>query len=609
MHERNKNLFKKAFELAYFIHPDKELALEIARDALSKLEATSQAQFKRFYYKPTGRSGKDGTHRSKVMLQDPQLLQRLVYIESELVEIQQEQKGADLEQEDMAIRFIKHLIKLTLRRNSFYVTLGVSRLLHNYSTSETMDVFSLVVQDPERVRDDFYYRSRKKRLMKEFRERFGEMLKVVRGNRGEQRFEETSDQEQAGRLVKACLEHFTPWATQCVVKQPLDLYGNSVKGLSFDGKDPDEEHSIEINRIHAVIHPPCFDNVIASLGFDEPSRRLSLPYFYLADSENRSGRGGERRAPELSDQDYQRISDHMDKNRKRRKAGPKAVLSLRVDGREVARLGQGETSATFQIDDGAEFLEVYTWDGAFLAGSLLSGMDPMEPAHVMQVSLDVPENRLYLEFRLAGSDEEWDEQVFDVTASLEPHTHSVGAKLKNWGASIFRAFGGGLRPVMLVPVAGALALMLFLWQGDGPVVPPETGSGDFQSEQSVSDSSGPSTVTRGYEAQWSGLPLESIKKVQVLPLEETTYPSGLARALSDTLARHGFVIPEDLADCDAVLKDLSETESRSGEKVLALVNVSGDILWQVRLEQDQLTGDMTDLAPQILDDLLERINP
>ena len=41
------------------------------------------------------------------------------------------------------------MVRITARRNSFYVTLGLSRLLYNYSTAETMELYNLIIQDPD----------------------------------------------------------------------------------------------------------------------------------------------------------------------------------------------------------------------------------------------------------------------------------------------------------------------------------------------------------------------------------------------------------------------------------------------------------------------------
>ena len=152
MDSYSQQALTRAFNLAYFIHRDKQPALLIAMGALSKLEVAAAAQDKRLYYTPAGRVPGDAGHhrtRTRVAMSDLHLLQRLVYVESEPYEKKDEKAGsvARLDEEDMIIRFIKHLVRITTRRNSFYVALGLSRLLYQYTTNETAEIYDLIIQD------------------------------------------------------------------------------------------------------------------------------------------------------------------------------------------------------------------------------------------------------------------------------------------------------------------------------------------------------------------------------------------------------------------------------------------------------------------------------
>src|SRR4029077_2836006 len=144
-------------------------------------------------------------------------------------------------QTDLVVFFIKHLVRITTKRNSFYVTLGLSRLLYNYSTTETMNLYSLVIQDPDRVHDDYYYRSRKGLLLKELKERFGELVEVAKGPRGELRWKANEDTQRYAALVGECLAWFTPWETPCLVPERFDPRNETINQLNFAGRHPDEE--------------------------------------------------------------------------------------------------------------------------------------------------------------------------------------------------------------------------------------------------------------------------------------------------------------------------------------------------------------------------------
>jgi hypothetical protein len=348
-------VLQDALQLACFIHGDKATAAEIAANALSKLEVAAQAQDKRLYYTPSGRSS-SRVARTKVSLCEHHLLQRLLYIESEPFEKRKEEDGLSGE-EDMIIHFIKHLMKITLKRNSFYVTLGVSRLLHNYSTAETMEIYNLVVQDPERVRDDYYYRSRKARLMAEMKERFGELVRAVRMNRGEERFESDHLANLHKPLVRECLARFTPWTTRCILPEKFDPTKEIIKGLSFDSKDPDAEHVIEVNRFHSVIHPDCYLRLSDALQLDTPANRLDIPHFFLSENAQRPPRNG--KSANWGKDELDEIRKRLDEQRARRRSFSASLLRILVDGVEKATLDLRHTTrARFTAGRGAELLEV-----------------------------------------------------------------------------------------------------------------------------------------------------------------------------------------------------------------------------------------------------------
>jgi hypothetical protein len=311
-------MLRQAFRLAYFIHSDRELAVRIATAAMSKLNAAAAAQDKRSYYRTGGRSRSPGSNvispRTKVCLSELHLLQRLVYVESEPHERQEEQRqSAMIDEERLITRYIKYLINITLVRNSFHVALGVSRLLYNYTTAESMKLYDLIMQNPERAKDDAYWRESKARLRREIKDRFGQRLAVVRGTHGEKRFQTREDSARYLGVVKKCMQMFTPWDTPC----PLPGTGpapGEIEAFTFRGSDPDEEHQIEVARMHAVIHPDCYERLVAGLGLDSPARRLEIPkFFHNSDYAPEGGpRGDSDEASEPAEDELTRIRSEID---------------------------------------------------------------------------------------------------------------------------------------------------------------------------------------------------------------------------------------------------------------------------------------------------------
>src|SRR6266567_2727734 len=211
----NDGVLNRAFNLACFIVGDRETALRVVTGALTKLQVAVATQGKRLYYRPLGRGWSRKAHskhsRNSISFNETHLLQRLIYLESEPYEIALEQgkSSTSAAEEDLVIHFVKHLTKKTIKRNSFYVTLGLSRLLHSYTTAETMEIYNAVIQDPDRVKDDYYYRSRKGVLVQELKQRFGDLINICRGPRGEERFQPDDNQPRFVELVRECLGYFT----------------------------------------------------------------------------------------------------------------------------------------------------------------------------------------------------------------------------------------------------------------------------------------------------------------------------------------------------------------------------------------------------------------
>lgn len=350
-------LLNQAFQLAYFILGDRTTSIYVAMAALDKLKVASATQDRRLYYTPTGRSAYPAV-RTKVNLSEMHLLQRLIYIESELFERLLEGQENTLQSSDMIIRYIKHLVRITTKHNSFYVALGVCRLLYNYTTAETAELYNLVVQDPERIRDDYYYRSRKKRLMQDLKDRFGNLVKTQQGPRREERFQAQEDSQPFVRLVRDCLMRFTPWQSACVLPTALDPDRNVITPLLFAGGDPDEEHKVELNRIHTLMHPECLERLTEALGFDAPDKRLELPVFI--GSSCGADPPDERFNPvALSAGELNAIRRYLDKNAVHRKNFSAGWLTFLIDGNEARDVEFDLAGkAQFDVQEGAELIEI-----------------------------------------------------------------------------------------------------------------------------------------------------------------------------------------------------------------------------------------------------------
>ena len=397
-----EEVLNKAYRLAYFLHQDKSMAIRIVAAATLKLNVAMAAQSKRLYYIPVGRfshgeSRRTDGIRNKALFSDLHLLQRLVYGESEPYERQKElaaqagppgvrADGDPASEEDLLVYFIKHLVRITTKRNAFYVTLGVSRLLHSYSTLETMEIYNAVIGEPERVKDDYYYRSRKGVLMHEMYQRFGQLIRACRQRRGEERFETQQGTSEQRSLVRECLRLFTPWDTQCPVPHDFDPLKTVIARLTSKGGD--DENRVEVHRIHAVLHPDCFGRLAAAFGYSPPEERMELPRFFSNQADDESPPRHRRAPAELSAEELAEIN-HMlgEQAGRRRRSSPTGVIRVIVDGVERATLNPAEQSSiSFCAEEDAETIEVKTTDASgelLLATHLLTSVGK---AHTTQPS-------------------------------------------------------------------------------------------------------------------------------------------------------------------------------------------------------------------------------
>ena len=389
-------LLNKAFLLACFLHGDRKTAISIVARAMIKLEIAAASQGKRLYYKPIGRSwpqrSKSEGFRNKVSFNELHLLQRLIYIESEPYEILMERGNTSIApgEKDLVIHFIKHLVRITIKRNSFYATLGLSRLLYHYSTAETMEIYNAVIQDPDRVKDDYYYRSRKGVLMQEMKERFGDLLKICRGAHGEERFQTHESPGRFVETVEECLSAFTPWWTPCLVPG-TDPVMDGIPELSYQGHQ--EEDKIEVNRIHAVLHPLCLRRLIRALGFEAPDQSLAIPSFFFSNGSSNDGGSGDLRHPEELDEDeLLSLKRDLDEQSQRRKSASARLLHIVVDGVERGHLDLNRGARVdLHLERGAELIEVRACDEVgdefLLATHLITRGDEEEESQPQNASI------------------------------------------------------------------------------------------------------------------------------------------------------------------------------------------------------------------------------
>lgn len=360
--DQNQSL-EKGFELAYFIARDRTSAIDILTGALDKLSIQCRREKRRFYW----RYNHACQPIRRITHQELDAFQWLIMLESEPCERDQERRGRHSSR-DMVVRYIKHLVRITMSMSSFYVCVGMNRLLYSYSTSETQSAFELITQ---RFPGADQYRRAKKMLTSQMQDRFGERVETIKSRHGEIRFKTLEDQSRWHGLVHECLAMFSPWSTEGLCEHIRPNVDDMPSGGANAGADAQETI-----YCHMFIEPLCRQNLSAVLSFSSPEARLALPRFEMKEEAN--GNDGDdpqgRRVSKLSEEEKAVIARRLNASRARRRRMRPELVSVVVDGMELSRFDLADPGEVqIELKEGAKLIEIRGVDdgGEFLLGTHL----------------------------------------------------------------------------------------------------------------------------------------------------------------------------------------------------------------------------------------------
>ena len=398
--------FDLAFELGFFIHANKEVAFFIAEDALDELPLVmGKQQGSRKPSRLLSGFWKGGERarpiRQTIRLTERQMLQWLCYKQSEYWERQTE-RGSGVytpTEEDMIVRYLAHLLFLTLRRGSFYVSLAIGQLLHQFDRRETRLFYDILTQsDSARMKDTGYIGKQRLELLKKICQRFNGIISTTKTNGGEKHIVAQKVTEPVANLVHECLKKFTPSETVCIINPRFDV--TDIPGLYSSGSDSDEDR-IEMHRIHTVIDPDCFRRFVEGLceyaqnlpdyspdndcNFEATDQRLAVPRFTTYEN-GQSGRN-RFRAPSLAIEDYIRLRRTLEtRSRRRRSFSPKHI-SIYGDSSQVHSFNLATNKhCEFSIGPDTSVIEVRGSDeqGELLLATLLVDLNEIPTGSVFK---------------------------------------------------------------------------------------------------------------------------------------------------------------------------------------------------------------------------------
>src|SRR5579863_6610401 len=368
----SQDILDRGFQLANFIVRDRLLAIDVLTGALNKLNARCLKERKRSYWRDKYLK----RAVTKISRNEADTLQWLIYIECDRYERQQE-RCSRLSSEILIVRYIKYLIQIATGMSSFYVAVGVHRLVHDYGTSETQRVYEAVT---DRYLGADEYRRAKRFLMNKLILRFGDLLRTTTVGHGEIVFERSQEQAHWVHLVRQCLNMFVPWSTASYCTVPATFGQNSMalppllSGLAMLKSNVDR---VEMNRCHAFIHSECFGRLVRMLGLDPPESKLAVPEFFMTNSQD--SHSEESSSPafiNLSSGERSAIEESLTREADRRASCSVVDVTIFVDGIERAhRNSASESCIELGLEEGDRLIEIVT-DDAF--GRLVIGTHLIE---------------------------------------------------------------------------------------------------------------------------------------------------------------------------------------------------------------------------------------
>lgn len=347
------------------IHKNRIITKRIISDALDEFRRSAKKDERK-----DSISLKKRGHRNKVSPDQFSLFQRCLYGCSQeyekLEEMEHREGRLVLTQEEMLARLIEHIVLIGFY-NSFYMTVGVCQVLHNYSPEETIRIYGALVQYT-REKGPWDFSRRKSKIMDILDARFGDFLIKDERSKRDRRYKPIDHQQHYASIFKHWLNRLQPltplsvFPRACVVppetNSPLHV---DIPELLFEGDNPDGEHPFETLRMHALLHPPCFSNLVRVLGLDAPELRWNMPEFNL--TQNGGGNmpiESHDSSSEMTEEDLEDISRSVEDRALTRRKIHARELSIYADGEELPVTFDvyAQKSISIKVEEGTSKLEV-----------------------------------------------------------------------------------------------------------------------------------------------------------------------------------------------------------------------------------------------------------
>jgi hypothetical protein len=361
---------QRAFALAYYLHPDRDVAFYVVVEAYDWRTQLAACEVKRSTTQERRWAARDehepAPRSYKPTLPVGSLLQLAVYHASNRWERDQESPAPQLQPtyrptpEQVLIRYIKELVWQTMTRRAAYTAVALGCCLYTYRPGEMSRVM---------VQPDDHLRRVKRRVLAMIQDRFPGLVEQATV-----RLRPPTCAEER-RLVSEALGAFRPWTPHIPQPRPdASIWETYFTDTKFSDL-------AERCKSHALIDPQCaglarlideYTRRVNDVPFDAPDSKLSIPLLRASGS---LPPGSPFRPEPLSARERAHIAYALTRNRDRRRSFRAGSLVVYVDGHEKVRLGPSPSSwPAFAVPADASYIEVVGQDAE---GPLLLAVFPV----------------------------------------------------------------------------------------------------------------------------------------------------------------------------------------------------------------------------------------
>ena len=645
--EERAEWLELAYEMAWFIHRNKQVAYLIALEVVYRWEVmppqgqrllSKEQKFQRLIFEVSEYFEKaveainagDEVEINQQVLRLVVNLRHLEAPEQSIATIVRKYislltpLATNLEDRTMMTRYLKHLAMIALRHSLVKTTVSYAQLLYRFPTSETRSIYEHLETSLEQigevkkeqtggVKDLQFFAKARRELIEDLKTRFGSLLRIepCQAPNGATTYQiaassATPDQTD---FAKECLREFAPPDVRRSSSTP-DSLGN--KG----------------EFVYQVSYPEQFQIVLAEAGLPACPQPLFWPVF--ANIQRPAGPPSSRPSRPLRDREVRAALSLLSLKAKRRRRWNWSRLQIVVDGRESAQLDLDKASqTTLFLDADARTIEVLgrLKEGNVLLAQHLLSEEELDPEHGPSKYVMPLEGGQKLTFDLAPR---LDEAGGDLTIRyLEPAIAQFVRKFRKPAASFFplinwksaTAFAAPLLTILLgLVVSETLMTSRTITRKDIPIPKPASPQASAKGSSHGPTLGRPDGSSSSSPSEMQTPPLlNEISKLRIKVIGENpelnqVVETRLVRRLSTAAAK--LTVINDKTKTDATLKVVADWRygilGRISDTAVLEVGLysgaddeSNEAIWPRSTHGRQYQGSSEDVVDAIAQDLID----